>query len=156
MPNTLRSMMHPAHVPLETILNQAPYEDKRPLNDRELAVVRGAKRQRKVESGVWVIDVSKSEERASSCLHACLCLVLNSQPYRETVGKMLGPLQVLALQGIWQVGRPHVAQTACDSPRLLRDIAGNAFTSTVALSVCLAVLVHARSEEARGSSGGPL
>ena len=97
-----------------------------------------------------VIDVSKSSGRAPVCLDACPCLVPNSQPYREKAGRLLGPLQVLGLQGIWQVDFPHLEQAARDSPGLLRDLAGNAFTATVALSVCLAAFVHGHCEEARG------
>ena len=79
----------------------------------------------------------------------------NSRPYREKAGRLLGPLQALGLQGICQVDFPHLDQAARDSPRLLRDIAGNAFTATVALSVCLAATVHGHCEEAgcRGTKG---
>ena len=158
VPNTLQSLMHPHPVPLDDLFNGEQYEDGRELNDRELEVVAAATaKRRKTKSGSesqdWVIDVSKSSFRASSCLDACPCLVPNSRPYRQTVRKVLGPLQVLGLQGIWQVDFPQLAQAAHDSPRLLRDIAGNAFTSTVALSVCLAALVHGQYEEASGSRG---
>ena len=91
------------------------------------------------ESQDVIVDVPKSLGRAASCLDACPCLVPNSRPYRDLAGKVLGPLQVLGLQGIWRVDFPQLHKF---SERILRDMAGNAFTSTVALSVCLAALVH--------------
>ena len=153
LPMTLRSLMHPHPMPLDDLFKGEPYEDRLELNARELDVVQDFKR-RKTESVSgsqdWVIDVSKSSGRAPTCLDACPCLVPNSRPYREKAGRLLGPLQVLGLQGIWQVDFPHLEQAARDSPRLVRDIAGNAFTATVALSVCLAAFVHGHCEEAMG------
>ncbi len=90
-----------------------------------------------------VIDVAKSVERATACVGACPCLTTWSRPFRTLAGKILGPLEVLGLQGIWQEDYPDLERLARDNPKLLRDIAGNAFTATAALAVCLAAFVHA-------------
>ncbi len=98
-----------------------------------------------------IVDVAKSAERAPSCVGECPCLVPNSKPFRRWAGKVLGPQEVLGLQGIWKEDFP---QLGTFSDVFLRNLAGNAFTATVALAVLLGALVHADFGAITGATWG--
>ena len=154
LPATLQSQMYREPVTLDSLFVDEPYDEGRGLNDREQAVVDKIVHHKFEDIDFserdWVIDVSKSIMRASPCQDACPCLVPNSRLFRVNTGQFLGPLQVLGLQGIWTRDFPRLENFALTKPRLLRDIAGNAFTSTVAQAVILSCLVHFRGPQVRG------
>ena len=153
LPATLQSQMYREPVTLDSLFVDEPYDEGRGLNDREQAVVDKIVHHKFEDIDFserdWVIDVSKSIMRASPCQDACPCLVPNSRLFRVNTGQFLGPLQVLGLQGIWTRDFPGLENFAFTKPRLLRDIAGNAFTSTVALAVILLCLVYLRCPRGR-------
>ena len=76
-------------------------------------------------------------------------LYQNTRLYQVKTGQFLGTLQALGLQGIWTRDFPGLENFAFTKPRLLRDIAGHAFTSTVAQAVILSCLVHFRGPQGR-------
>ena len=153
LPATLQSHMYHEPVALDSLFLDEPYDQGRGLNDREQAVVDKIVHYKFEDIDLpereWVIDVSKSIMRASPCPDVCPCLVPNSRLFRVNAGQFLGPLQVLGLQGIWTRDFPGLENFALTKPRLLRDIAGNAFTSTVAQAVILSCLVHFRGPQGR-------
>lgn len=120
-------------------------DNSRPLVARERAVVRKVKsrltpEQRKKD---LVVDVGKSVDRLHYCLGgAAPCVVPNSRTYRVKQGKVLSPEQCLAVQGIFKSDFPALATVAKEKITLTRDLAGNAFSTTVCMAVALVALCH--------------
>ena len=120
---------------------------KRPLhtlNDRQEKVVNV--RKLKVKGGCdgrdVFIDIAKSEARVPVCTNATSCIVPNSRPYRLLESRILQPEEVMALQGIWEEDFPALSSFAQKKMTLVRDLAGNAFTTTVCMAVLIAALTH--------------
>ena len=88
-----------------------------------------------------VVDISKSAGRAPWCAGAAPCALPKSRLYWRQRQCVLGPRQLAALQGIWPADFPGLAAWCEDRSRVVTDMAGNAFTSTVCMAVCLAVLL---------------
>ncbi len=110
-----------------------------------LEVMSSLRRKRgEVELLDVVIDVAKSAERGPHCIAACPCLVPNSLPYRHLTQQIFTPLQVAALQGMYPEDFPCLELWAADveRARLLRDLVGNSFTTTVCLAVLVAVFAN--------------
>ena len=78
--------------------------------------------------------------RAPWCVGATPCLVPNSMPFRMLAEATLSPLQVAACQGIFQQDYALLVQWCEKHPRVVRDLAGNAFSSSVCLATVLALL----------------
>ena len=97
----------------------------------------------KAEMEDLVIDISKSSGRAPWCAGATPCVLPNSRLYWRHVRCVLGPREVAALQGIWPADFRALSAWCEDKhrSRVVADMAGNAFTSTVAMAVCFAVFV---------------
>lgn len=89
------------------------------------------------------VDVAKSLERAVSCVGATSCIVPNSQPYRVKTKTILSPEQVHACQGIFKEDMPALSRWANDKRGLTRDLAGNAFSTTVCMAVAISCLASA-------------
>ena len=72
---------------------------------------------------------------ASSCL--------SHLPRLRLPAQVLSVREAAALQGIWAVDFPALMTWSADRAlaNTLQDMCGNAFTSTVSLAVCLAVMV---------------
>ena len=90
-----------------------------------------------------VIDVAKSAHRAPWCIGATPCVLPNSRLHWRRQQRVLAAHEVAALQGIWPRDFPAL-ESWCQSDtrsRVLVDMAGNAFTSTVCAAVCLGVMV---------------
>ena len=90
-----------------------------------------------------VIDVAKSAHRAPWCIGATPCVRPNSRLHWRRQQRALSAFEVAALQGIWPRDFPAL-ESWCQSDtrsRVLVDMAGNAFTSTVCAAVCLGVMV---------------
>ena len=90
-----------------------------------------------------VIDVAKSAHRAPWCIGATPCVLPNSRLHWRRQQRVLSAYEVAALQGIWPRDFPAL-ESWCQSDtrsRVLVDMAGNAFTSTVCAAVCLGVMV---------------
>lgn len=90
-----------------------------------------------------MIDVAKSEYRAPSCIGAASCIVPNSLPYRVRHGSILTPEQVHCVQGIYVEDFPALRRYASEKHCLTRDLAGNAFSTTVCMAVLISCLAHA-------------
>jgi len=90
-----------------------------------------------------LIDVAKSEERAPKCVNATSCIVPNSLPYRCKTSSILTPIQVCAVQGIFQEDFPALLRYGTEKGNLVRDLAGNAFSTTVCMAVTICCLLHA-------------
>ena len=90
-----------------------------------------------------VIDVSKSAGRAPWCAGATPCVLPNSRLYWRHVQRVLGPREVAALQGIWpaEFGCLSAWRDDLHRSRVVADMAGNAFTSTVCMAVPFAVFL---------------
>ncbi len=120
------------------------------LTERQKSVVEEAlkrhrKRRRPGETeGDIFVDVAKSASRCPYEVGATPCLLPNSSPYRVWDDKLLSPTETLGCQGIWAEDYPYVDTLMAQKggPRLLRNLAGNAFSSTVAMAVLLAGWVH--------------
>jgi len=117
----------------------------RKLNSRQRGVVRAAlsKLKPSMRNKDVLVDVAKSDSRAPFCLNATPCIVPNSLPYRVKKKAFLSPQQVCCLQGIWQEDFPALTRYAKDNACLTRDLAGNAFSTTVCMAVTIACLAHA-------------
>ena len=119
------------------------------LNARENmaldAVVRTGPVQRLTKPALegLVVDLRGSEGRAPWCAGAAPCVLPRSRLYWQHGQCVLGPRQSAALQGIWPADFAGVVEWCEDQRRshVVMDIAGNAFTSTVCMAVCLAVLL---------------
>ncbi len=91
-----------------------------------------------------LVDLAKSKEHLVHCVDAVPCLTPNSLPFRVLESRFLRAKEIMAAQGLYEEDYPALERYA-GSPsgeRLLRDLAGNAFSSTVAMAVSLACLVH--------------
>merc|ERR1719189_830998 len=93
-----------------------------------------------------VVDVAKSEDRAPVCIGATPCIVPNSLPYRIKTQRILTPEQVHACQGIYPEDFPAPRKYAQTKPSLTRDLAGNAFSTTVCMAVVVSTFVHTPSK----------
>ena len=89
-----------------------------------------------------IVDVSKSAGRAPWCVGAAPCALPGSRLFWRHRQCVLTPREVAALQGIWAADFRFLADWCADKhrARVVADMAGNAFTSTVCMAVCLAVL----------------
>lgn len=119
-------------------------EMKRPLNERERDVVRQCmqKLSAKQKSQDVLIDIAKSAGRAPFCLDAAACVVPNSRPFRRKTGLILSAEQVHAVQGIYKEDFPALERWCWEKEGLARDLAGNAFSTTVCMAVAIACLAH--------------
>ncbi|CAK0808227.1 unnamed protein product [Prorocentrum cordatum] len=117
---------------------------RRPLNERERSVVQKvlSKLSPRERGEEVVVDVGKSLERAVYCVGAAPCVVPNSRPCRVKKDKLLSPEQVHAAQGIFKEDFPALARWGKEKKILTRDLAGNAFSTTVCMAVAIAVLCH--------------
>jgi hypothetical protein len=118
------------------------------LNPRQTRVVRAALRKLAPAERTKdvVVDVAKSEERAPVCVGAAPCIVPNSQPYRTKTQRVLTPEQVHACQGIYLSDFPALQEYAKNKGPLTRDLAGNAFSTTVCMAVVISAFVNAPSK----------
>lgn len=116
----------------------------RPLNARERSVVQKvlSKLSPEERGEEVVVDVGKSLERAVYCVGATPCVVPNSHPYRVKKDKILSPEQVHAVQGIFKEDFPALARWGEKKRILTRDLAGNAFSTTVCMAVAIVALCH--------------
>lgn len=116
------------------------------LNERQQRVVSTALKKLKAAGKDiprdTVVDVAKSEERAPVCLGAAPCIVPNSLPFVVGEGRVLSASEVLAAQGVFREDFPRLHDFAASKPNLVRDLAGNAFSSSVCLAVAMSVLSH--------------
>ena len=90
-----------------------------------------------------VVDISKSAGRAPWCVGATPCVLPNSRLHWRREKRVLDAREMAALQGIWPRDFP-VLESWCQSEKrslVVRDMAGNAFTSTICTAVCLGVMV---------------
>ena len=87
-----------------------------------------------------VIDVSKSEKWSPVCVDATPCILPNSKPYRVSTGGILTTEQVLGVQGIFAEDFPALREFDLTETTLLRDLAGNAFSTTVCMAVVISCL----------------
>ena len=124
----------------------------RELNSRQERVLHAAvsSLQKKDRGRDVFVDVSKSEERAPRCLNATPCVVPNSLLYRLREAAFLSPRQVCCVQGIWLEDFPALGRYAEEKPGLTRDLAGNAFSTTVCMAVVIACFAHAPSLTVHG------
>lgn len=118
------------------------------LNPRQKRVVAaGLKKLRPAErKNDVVVDVAKSEERAPVCVGAAPCIVPNSIPYRTQTKQVLTPEQVHACQGIYPADFPALRKYSQEKAGLTRDLAGNAFSTTVCMAVVISAFIHAPSK----------
>ena len=90
-----------------------------------------------------VVDVAKSADRAPWCIGATPCVLPNSRFHWRREQRVLGVHELAALQGLWPEDFPAL-ESWCQSDtrsQVVMDMAGNAFTSTVCIAVCLGVMV---------------
>ena len=74
--------------------------------------------------------------------------------YRVKEKRVLEPMEAMALQGIFPEDFPAMRPFSETKPKgLMRDLAGNAFSSTVCMAVLVAGFVHAPLEEAERARG---
>ena len=83
------------------------------LNSRQSDVVEVAMAQHLRQPGSThlddlLIDIAKSSARAPTCVSASPCIVPNSMPYRVLENRVLTPLEVSALQGIFPADFPEL------------------------------------------------
>lgn len=118
------------------------------LNARKKRVVRAALRKLKLSLKAAckkdvVVDVGKTEARAPLGISATSCVVPNSELYRLRTKSTLTPEQVHCVQGIYKEDFPALASYASKNKILTKDLAGNAFSTTVCMAVAISCLAHA-------------
>jgi len=118
------------------------------LNIRQKRVVEAALKKLKPaqHDKDVVVDVAKSEERAPVCIGATPCIVPNSLPYRVKTQRVLTPEQVHACQGIYPEDFPALRKYAQTKAGLTRDLAGNAFSTTVCMAVVVSTFAQTPSK----------
>mmetsp|Transcript_43589 Transcript_43589/g.81366 ORF Transcript_43589/g.81366 Transcript_43589/m.81366 type:complete len:449 (+) Transcript_43589:68-1414(+) len=128
------------------------------LNLRQKAVVKAALRKlpRADRHKDVMVDIAKSAERAPVCISAASCIVPNSMPYRVKSKTMFTPEQVNCVQGIYKEDFPALAKFAKEKAVLTRDLAGNAFSTTVCMAVGISCLVHAPLEISKPAPSTPV
>lgn len=131
------------------------------LLPRQLLVVDAALRKLGDKNGPdmdVVVDVGKSAQRAPFCQNATPCIVPNSLPYRIKKAQFLSGEQVHCVQGIYKQDFPALAKWAQEKKTLTRDLAGNAFSTTVCMAVAISCLAYAPllGDKKSGSSSSPL
>ena len=107
---------------------------------------RGAKGPPLVGTADLVVDVAKSVSRAPWRVQSTPCVLPNSRLHWRRQQRVLDARETVALQGIWPRDFPAL-ESWCNSDKrslVVRDMAGNAFTSTVCTAVRLAVIVAIR------------
>mmetsp|Transcript_14282 Transcript_14282/g.33747 ORF Transcript_14282/g.33747 Transcript_14282/m.33747 type:complete len:454 (+) Transcript_14282:95-1456(+) len=162
VPDTLTKLASTRHVKLEKLL--AKNLGKASLLPRERKVIEVAKSKiskADFRRGNCIIDIAKSDHRAPVCIGATSCIVPNSKPYYVGFQRVLTPEEVLKVQGIYSEDFPALSKMLKEKggPNLARDLAGNAFTSTVCMAVLIATLSNctwvdkrARRSPARSAS----
>ena len=90
-----------------------------------------------------VVDIAKSVSRAPWCVQATPCVLPNSRLHWRRQQRVLDAQEMAALQGIWTRNFPALESWCKSDKRSLavRDMAGNALTSTICTAVCLGVMV---------------
>jgi len=128
------------------------------LNARQKLVVRAAlqKLPRSDRAKDVIVDIAKSAGRAPVCVSAASCIVPNSMPYRVKSKTMFTPEQVNCVQGIYKEDFPALSKFAKEKPNLTRDLAGNAFSTTVCMAVGISCLVHAPLEVSKPAPSTPV
>jgi site-specific DNA-cytosine methylase len=121
-----------------------PHSARRKINQRERDVLdmarsRVEKKDRRLD---MIVDISKTAERAPACFFAVPCLLPNSLLYRVNTGCIMTPEQMLCLQGIYGADFPALKKYAKTKGPLVRDLAGNAFSTPVFLAVLISILEH--------------
>jgi len=127
------------------------------LNQRKRGVVKAALRRLKPADRCKdvVVDVAKTAARAPSGIECTSCVVPNSQLYRLKTKTMLTPEQVHCVQGIYKEDFPALAKYTQERKGLARDLAGNAFSTTVCMAVVISCLAHAPLEDAKPAPSTP-
>jgi hypothetical protein len=118
------------------------------INEREQAVLDCVLRERALQLQPeelldLVVDIAKSVSRAPWCVQATPCVLPNSRLHWRRQQRVLDAREMAALQGIWPRDFPAL-ESWCKSDKrslVVRDMAGNAFTSTICTAVCLGVMV---------------
>ena len=111
---------------------------------------------KKNNKDAYLVDLAKGwSTGAPYCLAATPCVVPNSLPYRLKETAVLSPMQLCCVQGIWQKDFPALSWYAKEKRCLTRDLAGNAFSSTVCMAVVIACLTHAPSLTVQVPSTSP-
>ena len=143
-----------AHMPLRDMLTPVATDHKparADLNVRELEVLRTAVetiRQRRRGVGAdWDEDcgVVAGFAKSAWCMNASTCVLPNSKLWLVRAGRFLTARECLALQGIWASDFPALDAWARHPKKrnVLHDLAGNAFSTPVCMTVCLAVIMTA-------------
>ncbi len=117
------------------------------INEREQAVLEGVVQERALqlqpeELVDLVVDIAKSVVRAPWCVGATPCVLPNSRLHWRRQHRVLDAREMAALQGIWPRDFAALESWRKSDKRSLvvRDMAGNAFTSTICTAVCLGVM----------------
>mmetsp|Transcript_10154 Transcript_10154/g.18227 ORF Transcript_10154/g.18227 Transcript_10154/m.18227 type:complete len:284 (+) Transcript_10154:609-1460(+) len=151
VPDTLSRLASTSHVQLHKLLKKNMKETR--LLDRERSVVKAAlgKLHSQSEKDI-IVDIAKSAERAPVCIGATSCIVPNSKPYHLQSKRVLTPEEVLKVQGIYREDFKALTEILKEKGGggLARDLAGNAFTSTVCLAVLVSTLAHCPLQASRG------
>lgn len=121
--------------------------EKRGINARQKGVVREVMRLHRKRGGLpsddLFVDVGKSNLFCVNSVDTTTCMVPNSKVYRVKEKRVLGAREHLAVQGIFPWDYPAMKKYLREKKHtLLRDMAGNAFTSTVCMAVTLACFAH--------------
>lgn len=147
----LEQLEQPEPAPLGAFLRATAggHRPRQELNAREAEAVTDVLRSRsvlrldKAALEGLVIDISKSAGRTPWCAGATPCVLPNSRLYVRHVQCVLGPREAAALQGLWPADFRALSAWCEDKhrSRVVADMAGNAFTSTVCMAVCFAVFL---------------
>ena len=132
-------------MPLQKLLTSM-VSDARPrhtINEREQAVLDCVLQERALQLQPeelldLVVDIAKSVSRAPWCVQATPCVLPNSRLHWRRQQRVLDAREMAALQGIWPRDFPALESWRKSDKRSLvvRDMAGNAFTSTICTAVC--------------------
>jgi len=128
------------------------------VNNALRKVAKAALKRKRLPGQDIVVDVAKSESRCPFCEDATPCIVPNSLPFRVTRGHVLNEEMVHCVQGIYKEDFPALAKWAKEKKSLTRDLAGNAFSTTVCMAVAISCLACGPlpGDETSGSCSSPV
>ena len=118
------------------------------INEREQAVLDCVVQERALQLQPeelldLVVDIAKTVSRAPWSVQATPCVLPNSRLHWRRQQRVLDAHEMASLQGIWPRDFPALESWRKSDKRSLvvRDMAGNAFTSTICTAVCVGVMV---------------
>lgn len=126
---------------LEDGLDAEPLQAPQDIQNWKAAKANVKRTKGKAQAQPMCLHMGSSSDRLEYALGASTCVRPTHGIYCEVVQRPLVPLELLRLQGVFPSDFPFPDAIEAVSEKLLKDMAGNAFTTTVLQAAMLASLV---------------